>query len=64
MPMEDTKIPLPKFLKLLTDNNVTVSVAMSVASKMYVIGFRGGLHTPLPSKPAIKAIVLQPSCES
>jgi hypothetical protein len=35
--MEDAnKIPLPKFLKLLTDHNVPVSAAMSVAGKMYV----------------------------
>ncbi len=34
--MEDTKIPLLKFLKLLTDNDVPVPAAMSVAGKMYV----------------------------
>lgn len=34
--MEDTKIPLLKFLKLLTDNDVPASAAMSAAGKMYV----------------------------
>lgn len=33
---DDAKIPLPKFLKLLTDHNVPVSAAMSATGKMYV----------------------------
>jgi hypothetical protein len=33
---DDTKIPLLKFIKLLTDNGVPVPAAMSVAGKMYV----------------------------
>lgn len=34
-PMDSLKIPLPKFLKLLTSNNVPVPKAMAVSGKMY-----------------------------
>ncbi|KAJ6539423.1 hypothetical protein B0H19DRAFT_1178960 [Mycena capillaripes] len=33
--MEESKIPLPKFLKLFTSNNVPMSKAMAVAGKIY-----------------------------
>ncbi|KAL1694511.1 hypothetical protein GGG16DRAFT_47064 [Schizophyllum commune] len=33
--MDDAKIPLPKYLKLFTDNGVPVKTAMSVAGKIY-----------------------------
>ncbi|KAK2466268.1 hypothetical protein APHAL10511_001910 [Amanita phalloides] len=33
--MAEAKIPLPKFLKILTDNNVPISMAMSVAGNIY-----------------------------
>lgn len=34
--MDDVKIPLPRFLKLLTDNSVPVPKAMAFAGKMLV----------------------------
>ncbi|KAJ7180175.1 hypothetical protein C8R43DRAFT_972017 [Mycena crocata] len=33
--MEETKIPLPKYLKLFTSQNVTMAKAMAVAGKIY-----------------------------
>jgi hypothetical protein len=33
----DVKLPLPKFLKLFTNNNVSVPKAMAVAGKMFVV---------------------------
>lgn len=33
----DVKLPLPKFLKLFTNNNVPVPKAMAVAGKMSVV---------------------------
>lgn len=36
-PMTEAKIPLPRFLKLLTGNNVPVPKAMAVAGKMSVV---------------------------
>ena len=35
--IEDVKLPLPKFLKLFTNNNVPVPKAMAVAGKMSVV---------------------------
>ena len=34
---DDVKLPLPKFLKLFTNNNVPVPKAMAVAGKMSVV---------------------------
>jgi hypothetical protein len=34
--MEHTPIPLPRFLKLFTSNNVPIAQAMAVAGKMSV----------------------------
>lgn len=31
------KLPLPKFLKLFTNNNVSVPKAMAIAGKMFVV---------------------------
>jgi hypothetical protein len=39
---EDVKLPLPKFLKLFTNNNVPVPKAMAFAGKMSVV-------IPIPS---------------
>ena len=36
----DVKLPLPKFLKLFTNNNVPVPKAMAVAGKMSVVILR------------------------
>ena len=33
----DVKLPLPKFLKLFTNNNVPVPKAMAIAGKMSVV---------------------------
>ncbi|KAG5650585.1 hypothetical protein H0H81_011724 [Sphagnurus paluster] len=33
--MENVKIPLPKFLKLLTNNDVPISKAMNLSAKIY-----------------------------
>ena len=44
--MDDAKIPLPKYLKLFTDNGVPVKTAMSVAGKMCAV--RNTCHTSEP----------------
>jgi len=35
--VRDVKLPLPKFLKLFTNNNVPVPKAMAIAGKMFVV---------------------------